>query len=92
VDDESKKGKFEFQVGDIVIEGSLIATLPKSPMIGVVIKVEPNYFSMDESYVTMSSLSQSIQDRLQIQWFSDPYLESLPEELVILVSRNTDEK
>jgi hypothetical protein len=92
VGEEQKNNEFRFQVGDIVTEGSLIATLPKSPMIGVVIKVEPNYFSMDDHYITMSTLSQSIQDRLQIQWLSDPYVESLPEELIILLSRNTDEK
>ena len=92
MDDEIETKESRFQVGDVVIEGTLIAALEKSPMIGIVIKVEPNYFSLNEHYIIFGELEKRIQDRLVIQWITDPYIESLPEELVDLVSRNSDEK
>jgi len=92
VDDEIETKESRFQVGDVVIEGTLIATLEKSPMIGIVIKVEPDYFSLNEHYIIFSALEKRTQDRIVIQWITDPYIESLPEELVDLVSRNSDEK
>tara|TARA_R110002020_G_scaffold127318_5_gene285670 strand:+ start:949 stop:1227 length:279 start_codon:yes stop_codon:yes gene_type:complete len=92
VDDEIETKESRFQVGDVVIEGTLIATLEKSPMIGIVIKVEPDYFSLNEHYIIFGELEKRIQDRLVIQWITDPYIESLPEELVDLISRNSDEK
>ena len=84
--------KFSFEVGDIVIEGTLIATLEKSPMIGVVIKVESDYFSLGEKYIIGAPLERRIQDRITIQWLTDPYVETLPEELIKLVSRNSEEE
>ena len=92
MDDKLENEAFRFQVGDVIREGPLIATLEKSPMIGIVIKVEPNYFSSNENYTVLGTYRRSIQDRLLIQWLTDPFIESLPEELVELVSRNTDEK
>lgn len=92
MDDEIETKESRFQVGDVVIEGTLIATLEKSPMIGIVIKVEPDYFSLNEHYIIFGELEKRIQDRLVIQWITDPYIESLPEELVDLISRNSDEK
>ena len=92
MDDEIETKESRFQVGDVVIEGTLIATLEKSPMIGIVIKVEPDYFSLNEHYIIFGEIEKRTQDRLVIQWITDPYIESLPEELVDLVSRNSDEK
>ena len=90
--DEKENKIFSFEVGDIVIEGELIATLEKSPMIGIVMKVEQDYFSLNDNYIIGATLVRRIQDRITIQWLTDPYVETLPEELIELVSRNSSKE
>lgn len=72
---------FRFEIGDIVREDAVIAWAHKSPLMGVVIKIRRKYYKF------FYSADYASQDRLTILWFTDPYVEQLPSDLVTLVSR-----
>ncbi len=72
---------FRFEIGDIVKEDELIVFWDKGPLIGLVINVER------EVYWFAYSDDSIYQDRLTILWFKEPYVEQLPSDLVLLVSR-----
>tara|TARA_R100000005_G_scaffold68139_1_gene36128 strand:- start:237 stop:506 length:270 start_codon:yes stop_codon:yes gene_type:complete len=77
-----------FRVGDIVKEGVLLSTGINSPLVGVVTKVEIDYFIFDEDYLIVEEIGKRIQDRVTVYWFVEHYVETLPEDLLDLVSRN----
>ena len=81
-----------FEAGDIVCEGPLISTNEKSPFIGVVVKVEVDYFLFNEDYIIVEEVGRRIQDRVTVFWFTHSYIETLPEDLLKLISRNSHKK
>ena len=79
------KKEFKFKIGDIVRECELIATYQNSPMIGIIYDLEPNHYEFSNDW--FGKPTKPIQDLLSIYWFSEPFVEDLPEELVEFVSR-----
>lgn len=77
-----------FKVGDIVTEGALLSTGANSPLMGIVLEVEVDYFLFSEDYLSLKDVGKRIQDRVLIYWFIEANTEKLPEDLLILVSRN----
>jgi hypothetical protein len=77
-----------FKVGDIVVEGALLSTGVNSPLVGVVLQVEIDFFFFSEDYLSLQDVGKRIQDRILIYWFLEANTEKLPEDLLILVSRN----
>ena len=72
---------FRFEIGDIVRENEVIAWYDDGPMTGIVISLKrDNYFF----YYSDTRLHQ---DRIDVFWFRAGYLESLPSDLLTLVSR-----
>lgn len=72
---------FRFEIGDIVKEDELIVFWDEHPLIGIVIDIERRAYWLpydkDEIY----------QDRLTVLWLRKPFVENIPSDLVILVSR-----
>ena len=72
---------FRYEIGDIVKENEVIAWYDESPMTGIVIKIQRNFYHF------YSDMSQTSQDRLTILWLAMPVIEDLPSDLVYLVLR-----
>ncbi len=70
-----------FEIGDIVEENEVIAWYDDSPLKGIVIKIQRDYYHF------FSEIAILGQDRLTIMWFSTGIVEELPSDLVTLVSR-----
>mgnify|MGYP007063361164 CR=1 FL=1 len=73
-----------YEVGDIVRENEVIAWYDNSPLMGIVIKVQRDYYRFYSDYFFVG------QDRLTIMWFGVGFIEELPSDLVHLVARQDE--
>ena len=75
---------FKFEIGDIVRENEVIAWYDDEPMIGIVIAVARDFYRF---YYSTGDSPGDRQDRVTILWLRDVFVESLPSDLVHIVSR-----
>ena len=74
---------FRFEIGDIVKEDELIIFWDDHPLIGIVIDIER------QAYWFSYNTDEIYQDRLTILWLRRTFVEQIPSDLVLLVSRVT---
>ena len=75
---------FKFEIGDIVRENEVIAWYDDEPMIGIVIAISRDFYKF---YYSAEDNPGDHQDRVTILWLRDVFVESLPSDLVHIVSR-----
>lgn len=69
--------KYQFRIGDIVVEKDFITIGDEPPMTGIVIAVDHMKFNIGKKIV---------HDRLTIHWLDTGAKEEMPDVLVVLVS------
>ena len=76
--------KFSFEIGDVVRESELIAWSTDGLLIGLIINIKRgHYFGY-----TMYGENFPAIDRVTILWLKEGFVESLPSDLVLLVTRD----
>ena len=75
---------FQFEIGDIVRESDLIAWSSDGPLLGLIINIKRDQY---RGYSTFYEDSLPI-DKVTVLWFKEGFIESLPSDLLILITRD----
>jgi len=76
--------KFRFEIGDVVQESELIAWSSDGPLLGLVINIKRGHYF---GYTMYSEQFPAI-DRVTVLWLKEGFVESLPSDLLILITRD----
>ncbi len=76
--------KFRFEIGDVVRESDLIAWSSDGPLLGLIIKIKRGHYF---GYAMYGESFPAI-DRVTVLWLKEGFIESLPSDLLILITRD----